>query len=81
MLLSAGFRNTRYNVESAGTEEIRIRDYLERIRKKFVSTLTLLSEEDFQRGLKMFEKKMTDKWGEETSKETILKEYTFVVAS
>ena len=81
MLLSAGFRNIRYNVESVGTERIFIRDYLVKIRKKFISTLTLLSEEDFQRGLKVFEKKLTDKWGNETAKETILKEYTFVVAS
>jgi ubiquinone/menaquinone biosynthesis C-methylase UbiE len=81
MLLSAGFRNTRYYVESAGTENISIPDYLEKIRKKFISTLTLLSEEDFQKGLEVFERKLTDRWADKTAKETISREYTFVVAS
>jgi len=57
MLLSAGFKNTRYHVVSAGITKVSMENYLEKIRKKFISTLTLLSEEEFQEGLKIFEKK------------------------
>jgi len=44
MLLSAGFKNTRYHVVSAETAEVSMEKYLEKIRKKFISTLTLLAK-------------------------------------
>ncbi len=81
MLLSAGFGNTRYHVVSRGTIKVSIVEYLEKIRKKFISTLTLLSEEEFQKGLKIFEKKLREKWEKKgTGNEIIYEnEYTFVV--
>lgn len=56
-------------------------DYLENIRRKFISTLTLFSEEEFQEGLKIFEKKLREKWGKQHTRNEIIyeKEYTFVV--
>lgn len=80
MLLSAGFRKTWYNVESTGIREISVPDYLEKVGKKFISTLTLLNEEEFQRGLKIFEKTLTGKRGDKTVKVRTLNEYTFVTA-
>lgn len=77
MLLSAGFENARYHVVSAGTTKVSMKEYLEKIRKKFISTLTLLSEEEFQEGLRIFEKKLSQNSGNEIIYE---KEYTFVVS-
>lgn len=81
MLLSAGFENARYHVVSQGTTEVSMEGYLEKIRKKFISTLTLLSEEEFQEGLKIFENKLRGKWGKKDTGNKIIyeKEYTFVV--
>ena len=81
MLSSAGFKNTRYHVVSAGITRVSMEEYLEKIRKKFISTLTLLSEEEFQEGLKIFEKRLREKWGKQDTgdKITYEKEYTFVV--
>jgi ubiquinone/menaquinone biosynthesis C-methylase UbiE len=81
MLLSAGFENARYHVVSGGTVKVSIGKYLEKIRKRFISTLTLLSEEEFQRGLQIFERRLRERWGEKGAgnKITYEKEYTFVV--
>jgi ubiquinone/menaquinone biosynthesis C-methylase UbiE len=81
MLLSAGFENTRYHVVSRGVTKVSMEEYLEKIRKKFISTLTLLSEEEFQRGLKIFEKRLRDEWGKKDNGNEIIyeNEYTFVV--
>jgi len=38
-------------------------EYLERVRNKYISTLTLLSEEAFQRGLKIFQQRAQKKFG------------------
>jgi len=81
MLLSAGFENARYHVISRGVVKIPIEEYLEKIRKKYISTLTLLSEEDFQKGLKIFEKKLREKWVKKENKNQVVyeNEYTFIV--
>jgi len=65
IMLSAGFENARYHVVSEGVTRVSMEDYLEKIRKKFISTLTLLSEEDFQKGLNIFEKKLKEKIGKQ----------------
>lgn len=39
-------------------EDVSTDDYLKRVRKKYISTLTLLSEETFQKGLKIFQRKV-----------------------
>jgi SAM-dependent methyltransferase len=56
MLLSAGFKKTCYHTESAEPAIVSIRDFLERTRKKFISTLALLDEGEFQRGLTSLKK-------------------------
>lgn len=78
---SAGFENVHHHVISRGTVSISIDEYLEKTKKRFLSTLTLLSEEDFQKGLKIFEKKLREKYGKKTggNKITYENEYTFVV--
>ena len=76
VLSSAGFEDTRYYLVSAGIAKVSIEDYLDKTRKKFISTLALLSEEEFRKGFKIFEKKLREKRGNEVVYE---KEYTFVV--
>jgi ubiquinone/menaquinone biosynthesis C-methylase UbiE len=49
-----------YRHESTSTEK-----YLERVRKKYISALTLLSEEEFQRGFKVFQKRIQRKYGDQ----------------
>jgi len=81
MLSSAGFESARYHVVSGGLFKVSIEEYLEKVRKKFISTLTLLSEEEFQKGLKIFEKRLREKWGKKgTGNEIVYEnEFTFVV--
>jgi len=81
MLSSAGFENARYHVVSRGNIKVSIEEYLERVKKKFISTLTLLSEEEFQKGLKIFEKRLREKWVQKGNGNEIVyeNEYTFVV--
>jgi hypothetical protein len=83
MLSSAGFENTLHHVVSGGITKVSMEDYLEKIRRKFISTLTLLSEEEFQEGLKAFEKKLREKCGKQDTGNEIVyeKEYTFVIGS
>jgi len=81
IMLSAGFENARYHVVFEGVTRVPMEDYLEKIRKKFIPTLTLLSEEDFQKGLNIFERKLKEKIGkQDTGNEiTFETEDTFIV--
>lgn len=44
---------------------ISLEDYLKSARKKYISTLALLTEEEFQKGIAIFEKKIKEKYGKE----------------
>jgi len=81
ILLSASFENVRHYVVSGGLFRVSIEEYLEKVRKKFISTLTLLSEEDFQKGLKTFEKRLREKGTKKGTGNEIVdeNEFTFVV--
>jgi len=81
MLMSAGFETARYHVVFRGFVKVPMEEYMDKIRKKYISTLTLLSEEEFQKGLKIFEKRLREKWiKKENGNEIVYKnEYTFVV--
>lgn len=57
-----GFRNVHYHPVCV-EEEITLDEYLERVRKKYISTLTLLSPEAFCRGFDVFQQKARKKYG------------------
>lgn len=57
-----GFNNIQYHVVQY-VEEVSTKEYLERVRNKYISTLTLLSEEAFQRGFRIFQQKARKKHG------------------
>jgi ubiquinone/menaquinone biosynthesis C-methylase UbiE len=59
---SISFKNIHYHVfhrfESTPTHK-----YLERVRNKYASTLTLFSDEEFQRRFKVFQQRVQTKYG------------------
>jgi len=58
-----GFRDVHYHVVQLDEGYISTKEYLRRVRNKYMSTLTLLSEEDFQRGFMIFKERVEKKYG------------------
>ncbi|UCG69676.1 MAG: methyltransferase domain-containing protein [Thermoplasmata archaeon] len=56
------FKEVHYHLDKYKTIRKPIDEYLKLIKGKHVSTLTLLSEEDFQKGYKIFEKRLRKKY-------------------
>jgi len=59
-MTKAGFKNVHYHVVQTH-EKVQTEEFLERVRNKYISTLTLLSQEKFERGLKVFERRIREK--------------------
>jgi len=76
LMVRTGFRNVHYHIVKHDEGFLPTEEYLERVRKKHISTLTLLSEEEFQRGLKIFEEKVRQKYGTQLRR---IMGYDFVV--
>jgi len=62
-MVKIGFRNVHYHVVKHDEGYMLTDEYLERVRNKYISTLTLLSEEAFQRGFKIFQQRVRRKHG------------------
>jgi ubiquinone/menaquinone biosynthesis C-methylase UbiE len=58
-----GFRDAHYHIVKYDEGPVPTDEYLERVRNKYISTLTLLSEEAFQRGFKIFQKRIREIYG------------------
>jgi ubiquinone/menaquinone biosynthesis C-methylase UbiE len=58
-----GFKNVHYHVVQLDEGYVSTNEYLERVRKKYISTLTLLTEEEFRSGLRIFEERARNKYG------------------
>jgi len=71
-----GFRDVHYHVVKHDEGCMPTKEYLEMVRNKYISTLTLLSEEAFQRGLKIFQNRVRKKYG---SKIRRIRRFDFVV--
>jgi len=63
IMIKIGFRDVHYHIVQHDEGLIPTDEYLERVRNKYISTLTLLSEEAFQRGFKIFEQRIRRKYG------------------
>jgi hypothetical protein len=63
IMVDAGFRDVHHHMLRYEEGPIPTDEYLDRVRKKYISTLALLSEEEFRRGIKIFEKKVRQKYG------------------
>jgi ubiquinone/menaquinone biosynthesis C-methylase UbiE len=62
IMTETGFKGVTYHVAKHDEGYVPIDAYLERVRNKYISTLTLLSEDNFQRGFKIFEKRIRRKY-------------------
>ena len=75
-MISSGFRAVRYHVVKGMKWSVPVKLYLDRVKKKPISTLALLAEDEFTDGLKEFEKKIRRKYG---GKIPVESEYTFLI--
>jgi len=62
-MIKIGFRDVHYHVVQYDEECIPTDEYLERVRNKYISTLTLLSEEAFHKGFEIFQQRVRRKYG------------------
>jgi ubiquinone/menaquinone biosynthesis C-methylase UbiE len=58
-----GFRDVHYHVVQLDEGYVYTDEYLRRVGNKYMSTLTLISEEDFQKGFKIFKERVEKKYG------------------
>lgn len=65
MMIKAGFRNVHHHMVKHDEGPLSTEEYFERVRKRYISTLTLLSQEEFERGIKIFERKVREKYGKQ----------------
>jgi hypothetical protein len=63
MMKTIGYRNVHYHPYEHEEEAIPTEQFLERVKNKYISTLTLLTEEQFQKGYKIFEQRIYRKFG------------------
>jgi len=61
-MLKVGFRDVHYHVVQNDEGYIPTDECLEKVRKKYISTLTLFSEKAFQKGFKIFEQRVRRKY-------------------
>ena len=54
----AGFKKIHYHLSRAYKENLSIKEYLLKFKNKYISTLNLLTEKDFQAGYEIFEKRI-----------------------
>jgi len=62
-MIKIGFRDVHYHIVQQDEECMSTNEYLEKVKNKYISTLTLLSEEAFQRGFKIFQRRVRRKYG------------------
>jgi SAM-dependent methyltransferase len=77
MMAMIGFRDVHHHVVQCDEGYVPVDDYLVRVRDKYISTLTLLSEEEFQRGLRIFHDRVRRKYGSQIRK---ISRYVLVTA-
>ena len=75
-MMKVGFRAVHHHILRYDRGYISTDEYLERVRNKYVSTLTLLIEDEFQRGFKIFQKRIRRKYGDQIEQ---IDRFVFVV--
>jgi len=76
LLAHAGLRDVHHHVCRYDRGYVSTKEYLERVRNKYISTLTLLSEDEFQKGFQTFRRKIKKRYGEHIRQ---LDQFVFVV--
>jgi len=59
-----GFKNDHSHIAQHDEGYVATDEILEKVRNKFISTLILLSEEQFQKGFHIFQERIKRKYGE-----------------
>jgi hypothetical protein len=67
-MATIGFRDVHYHAVQLDEGYVSADEYLRRVKNKYVSTLTLLSEEDFQKGFKIFKERVKKRHGNQIRK-------------
>jgi ubiquinone/menaquinone biosynthesis C-methylase UbiE len=62
MLEEGGFKNVHYHLDMYGKRRIGIKDLLDRVKRKYISTLDILENEDFVKGYEIFEKQLRNRF-------------------
>jgi len=76
MMAITGFKEIHHHIVTIDEGYVSTNEYLKRVRKKYMSTLTLLSEDDFQRGFKIFQQRVRRKYGNQIRK---ISRFVFIV--
>jgi cobalamin biosynthesis protein CbiD len=71
-----GFKDVHSHLAQHDEGYITTAEILEKVKNKFISTLTLLSKEQFQRGFQVFQERMKRKYGEKIRR---ISRFNFVV--
>ncbi|MFH0777793.1 MAG: class I SAM-dependent methyltransferase [Candidatus Eisenbacteria bacterium] len=72
----AGFTKVRSHTVRHEQNEMPVQDYLDMVRSKYISTLSLLSERSFESGYRIFEKRLRSLYGKKMKRTLV---FTFVV--
>jgi ubiquinone/menaquinone biosynthesis C-methylase UbiE len=75
LMKKTGFRNVQSHIVRQDEGCISTADLLEKVRNKYISTLTLLSEEQFRKGFKIFQERLR-RYGDRIRR---ISEFNFVV--
>jgi len=63
MMVEVGFKDVHYHVVNYDEGYMPTEEYIARVERKYISTLTLLSREHFKKGLEVLKEKMREKYG------------------
>jgi ubiquinone/menaquinone biosynthesis C-methylase UbiE len=62
ILKKGGFRNVHYHLDSYKDQKYSFDDYLMRVKNKHISTLSVLTDEEFEYGYRVFERKLRERF-------------------
>ncbi len=62
ILEKGGLRNVHYHLDRYKDHGYAVDDYLKRVKSKHISTLSVLSKEEFERGYEEFERRLKEKY-------------------
>jgi SAM-dependent methyltransferase len=68
MMAMTGFRDIHHHAIQYDEGYVPADEYLERVRNKYVSTLTLLDDDEYRKGFDTFEKRIRRKYGRKIRK-------------
>jgi len=77
LMVKVGFKNVHNHLVKHDYGTLPVAELLNRVKNNYISTLTLLSEEQFQKGFKIFQERVKKKYGEQIR--WWISEFNFVV--